>query len=59
MFDLAGYIEHRLNCFGVSFVERADYDTVTEPDLFFSYRRSRLRGEPSFGLGLSAIVIDG
>ncbi|MBV8120783.1 MAG: peptidoglycan editing factor PgeF [Alphaproteobacteria bacterium] len=59
MFDLPGYVAHRLCRFGVPFVERASHDTAAEPDLFFSYRRSRLCGEPGFGLGLSAIVIDG
>jgi purine-nucleoside/S-methyl-5'-thioadenosine phosphorylase / adenosine deaminase len=58
MFDLRGYLAHRLALFGVRFVESATYDTVAEPDLFFSYRRARLCGQQAFGLGLSAIVID-
>jgi polyphenol oxidase len=58
LFDLPGYVADRLCRFGVPFVERTSHDTVAEPDLFFSYRRARLRGEPAFGLGLSAIVID-
>jgi polyphenol oxidase len=58
MFDLRGYLAHRLACIGVPFVESATHDTVAEPDLFFSYRRTRLCGEEAFGLGLSAIVID-
>jgi YfiH family protein len=59
MFDLCGYIAHRLARCGVSFVACSPHDTMAEPDLFFSYRRARLRGEPAFGLGLSAIVLDG
>jgi purine-nucleoside/S-methyl-5'-thioadenosine phosphorylase / adenosine deaminase len=59
MFDLAGYIAYRLSAFGVPVIERAPHDTMAEPDLFFSYRRACLRGEPAFGLGLSAIAIDG
>jgi polyphenol oxidase len=58
LFDLAQYIEHRLTAAGVEHVERIPHDTAAEPDLFFSYRRARLRGESAFGLGLSAIVID-
>jgi polyphenol oxidase len=58
MFDLRGYLAHRLARFGVPFVEPATHDTVAEPDLFFSYRRTRLGGEEAFGLSLSAIVID-
>lgn len=57
MFDLAGYVAHRLARSGVTLVEWAAHDTVAEPDLFFSYRRARLCGEAGFGLGLSAIVI--
>lgn len=59
LFDLARYIELRLAASGVRLVERSSHDTAAEPDLFFSYRRARLRGEQAFGLGLSAIVIDG
>jgi hypothetical protein len=59
LFDLARYIELRLAAAGVTLVERSAHDTAAEPDLFFSYRRARLRGEEAFGLGLSAIVIDG
>ncbi len=59
MFDLAGYVEHRLARFGVRLIERAPYDTVGDERHFFSYRRACLRGEPVFGLGLSAIVLDG
>ena len=33
--------------------------TVTEEELFFSYRRATLRGEPDYGRGLSAIMIEG
>jgi hypothetical protein len=57
MFNLAAYVEHRLHRFGVPLVERSHHDTAAEPELFFSYRHARLRGEPAFGLGLSAITI--
>jgi polyphenol oxidase len=59
MFDLAGYVEHRLAACGVPFVARVERDTVADEDHFFSYRRSCLRGEPAFGLGLSAIALYG
>jgi len=59
MFDLAGYVEHRLAGLGVRLIERAPYDTVADEGRFFSYRRACLRGETAFGLGLSAIVLDG
>jgi YfiH family protein len=58
MFDLPGYIEHRLARAGVTIVQRSCHDTVTDDDHFFSYRRACLRGEPAYGRGLSAIVIE-
>ena len=57
MFDLPGYIEHRLARAGIEIVETVPRDTVVEEPLFFSYRRSCLRGERGYGRGLSAIVI--
>ncbi len=59
MFDLSGYVEHRLGRSGVALVQRAGGDTVAEPERFFSYRRARLRGEPAYGRGLSAVALDG
>lgn len=59
LFDLAGYVGHRLAGCGVPAVECAGRDTVAAEEEFFSYRRACLRGEPAFGLGLSAIVLDG
>jgi YfiH family protein len=58
MFDLAGYVEHRLASAGVSLMQRAPYDTLADEARFFSYRRACLRGETAFGLGLSAIVLE-
>jgi YfiH family protein len=57
MFDLPGYIEHRLDRAGIGTVQHAYYDTVAEEERFFSYRRSCLRGEHAYGRGLSAIVL--
>lgn len=59
MFDLAGYVARRLASLGVERVERTACDTAADAERFFSYRRARQRGEPGFGLGLSAIVLDG
>jgi YfiH family protein len=58
MFDLPAYVERRLRRAGVAAVERADVDTVTAEDRFFSYRRTCLRGEKDYGRGLSAIVLE-
>jgi polyphenol oxidase len=58
MFDLPSYIDHRLARAGIAIVERNGHDTVAEDDRFFSYRRACLRGEPAYGRGLSAIVLE-
>ncbi|MGE3784822.1 MAG: laccase domain-containing protein, partial [Alphaproteobacteria bacterium] len=57
LFDLPGYIAHRLSLLGLAAVERAPHDTAAEEDLFFSYRRACLRGEPDYGRGLAAIAL--
>jgi polyphenol oxidase len=58
LFDLAGYIAHRLVRAGIATVEVASHDTVVDEGRFFSYRRARLRGERSYGRGLSTIVLE-
>ncbi|MGC2412127.1 MAG: laccase domain-containing protein, partial [Stellaceae bacterium] len=57
LFDLPGYIADRLGILGLARVERAPHDTVAEEELFFSYRRACLRGEPDYGRGLAAIAL--
>jgi hypothetical protein len=58
LFDLAGYIAHRLAQAGIATIGVTRHDTVTEEERFFSYRRACLRGEPAYGRGLSAIVLE-
>jgi polyphenol oxidase len=58
MFDLEGYIARRLARAEIAAVGRARRDTAAEENLFFSYRRASLRGEPVYGRGLSAIALD-
>jgi len=57
LFDLAGYVGHRLAKAGVEMVQRSPNDTVAEETRFFSYRRACLRGEKDYGRGLSAIAL--
>jgi polyphenol oxidase len=57
LFDLAGYIEYRLTRARIGMAQCASHDTLAEDELFFSYRRSCLRGERAYGRGLSAIVL--
>ena len=57
MFDLPGLIETQLAALHLASVERSPHDTAAEPELFFSYRRASLMGEPDYGRGLSAIAL--
>jgi hypothetical protein len=57
-FDLAGYAAQRLQAAGLGPCEHLAHDTVAEDDLFFSYRRSVLRGEDDYGRTLSAIALE-
>ena len=59
LFDMAGYIEERLSKSGVGTIRRMDKDTRSNPDLFFSYRRTTLQGEPDYGRQISAIMLEG
>lgn len=56
-FDLPSYVEGRLHQAGVLQVERLALDTCAREDLFYSYRRSVLRGEPDYGRNISAIAL--
>lgn len=58
MFDLAGYLTHRIGASGVS-VMATGHDTLTATDDFFSYRRNTLQGVKDYGRGLSAIALEG
>lgn len=54
-FDLPGYALHRLRASGVR-ASALGLDTLAEEERFFSHRRRTLRGEPSIGHQISAIV---
>jgi hypothetical protein len=58
-FDLEAYVVHRLIAAGIDEIEAVNLDTYTEPERFFSYRRSTHRGEADYGRQLSAIAIPG
>ena len=57
MFDLPGYIGHRLRAAGVGHFVSLDLDTYADEERFFSYRRATHRGEPDYGRLVSAIVL--
>jgi polyphenol oxidase len=58
MFDLPAYVARKLARLGISEVIRTPCDTCRESDRFFSYRRACQNGEPDYGRGLSAIVLE-
>jgi copper oxidase (laccase) domain-containing protein len=58
MFDLAGYLTHRLTRAGVA-ATATGHDTLAATEDFFSYRRNTLQGVRDYGRGLSAITLRG
>lgn len=55
--DLAGYLAHRLERAGLASVASLSLCTFTQNKDFFSYRRTKARGEPDYGRQISAIVL--
>jgi YfiH family protein len=54
-FDIEGYVAARLAAAGIARVECLGEDTYSQPDRFFSYRRSCHLGEPGYGRQISLI----
>lgn len=54
-FDIEGYVAARLGGAGIGQVECLGEDTYSQPDRFFSYRRSCHLGEPGYGRQISLI----
>lgn len=57
MFDLPGFIGHRLGVAGVGRFETLGLDTYSDERRFFSYRRTTHRAEPDYGRQISAIML--
>ncbi|MET0239186.1 MAG: peptidoglycan editing factor PgeF [Sphingobium sp.] len=55
MFDIAAYVAARLAGAGVGRVDLLDEDTYTQPERFFSFRRSCHHKEPGYGRQISLI----
>ena len=58
-FDLEAYVLARLAAAGLNRVEALGLDTYSDPDRFFSYRRSTHRGEADYGRQISIIALPG
>ncbi len=59
LFDLPRYIENRLNCVGITVVDRLPQNTYTNPQRFFSYRRSCHQGKVESARQMSLIMLAG
>jgi polyphenol oxidase len=57
MFDLPGYLVHRLRLIGVGEVINTKQDTLANEAAYFSYRRTTLRAEKDYGRQMSVIAI--
>jgi YfiH family protein len=55
-FDLEGFVVSRLAAAGLARIEALGLDTYSEPDRFFSYRRTTHRSEPDYGRQISLIA---
>ncbi|TFI59839.1 peptidoglycan editing factor PgeF [Sphingomonas parva] len=56
-FDLEGFVVARLAAAGIGRVEALGEDTYSQPDRFYSYRRSTHRSEPTYGRQISLIAV--
>ncbi len=56
-FDIEGYVAARLAAAGVRQIECLGQDTYSQPDRFFSYRRTCHKGEPDYGAQISLIGV--
>jgi polyphenol oxidase len=56
-FDIEGYVAARLAAAGVRQIECLGQDTYSQPDRFFSYRRTCHAGEPDYGAQISLIGV--
>ncbi len=57
LFDLPGYIEHKLNKIGIGAISLTRRDTLKEKNNFFSYRRNSLSNIKQYGCQLSVISL--
>ncbi len=57
LFDLPAYIVARLERAGIGEVANLGLCTYSDPDRFFSYRRTTHRAEPDYGRLVSAIAL--
>ena len=57
LFDLRKYVNFKIKEFNIEHVENIDFDTYTDKENFFSFRRSRQMGEKDYGRCISTISL--
>ena len=57
-FDIEAYVAARLAAAGVTRIEALGQDTYSQPESFYSYRRSCHKQEPSYGRQISLIGLE-
>jgi len=57
MFDLEAYVLSRLALAGLTRIEALGQDTYSQPEAYYSYRRSTHLGEPTYGRQISLIAL--
>ena len=57
LFDLRSYVNFKIKEFDIKHLENLDFDTYTDKENFFSFRRSRHLGEKDYGRCISTISL--
>ena len=57
MFNLPAYVEMKLRKNGIEHIEIIKEDTLTQPEKFYSFRRTTLAGKKDYGRQISAICL--
>ena len=57
LFDLPGMIRYRLESLPLASIEDIQQDTYSQPNTFFSYRRTTHKKESDYGRQLSIIML--
>ena len=56
-FDLRGFVNKELSNLNIKNIENVEIDTFSQPEFFYSYRRSVKNNEPDYGRCISVILM--
>ena len=57
LFDLRAFINREISNLNIKNIENIEMDTFSQKDLFYSYRRSRIKKEKDYGRCISVILM--